>query len=129
MKDNNTFVGKINMETQTVFHANGDIYIYPCEFEQGQQIVAGGIRASQKGRMITQDDGTSCFKHYRRNSGSRYNILFETPHGEIRESASSVVCVLRFPKRYGKELIATLYGDESEKMNAYIQTRPTNTEW
>lgn len=129
MKNLNIFVENINMETQTVFLANGDINIYPCEFEQGQQIVPGGTSVSQKGRMITHDDGTSIFKHYRTNSGSRYNILFETPHGKIKESASSVVCEIRFPKRYGKDLIAKLHAEESEKMNAFIMTRTTNTEW
>ena len=129
MKKQNIFVEKINMETQTVFHTNGDINIYPCYFETNQQIVAGGNRASQKGRMITESDGTSHFKHYRNNSGSRYNHLFTTTHGDIKESESTVVFTLRFPKKYGKELITALHQEETEDMKAYIKTRKTNTEW
>ncbi len=129
MKQQNIFVENINMETQTVFHTSGDINIYPCEFERGQQIVAGGTRASQKGRMITEDDGTSHFKHYRQGSGSRYNRLFTTAHGDIKESESTVIFTLRFPKRMGKALIEALYNDESEEMKAYIKTRRTLTEW
>ena len=129
MKQQNIFVENINMETQTVFHTSGDINIYPCEFERGQQIVAGGTRASQKGRMITEDDGTSHFKHYRQGSGSRYNRLFTTAQGDIKESVSTVIFTLRFPKRMGKALIEALYNDESEEMKAYIKTRRITTEW
>ena len=104
MKKEKVFVENINMETQTVFHTNGDINIYPCDFERGQHIVAGGTRASQKGRMITEDD-------------------------DIKESESTVIFTLRFPKRMGKALIEALYNDESEEIKAYIKTRRTTTEW
>lgn len=129
MTNQNIFVESINMETQTVFHASGDINIYPCDFERGQQIVSGGTRASQKGRMITEDDGTSRFKHYRHDSGSRYNRLFTTAHGDIKESASTVIFLLRFPKRMGKALIEALLREEAEEMKAYVKTRRTKTEW
>lgn len=33
------FIDTIKMDTQTVFHNNGSINIYPCDFELGQQIV------------------------------------------------------------------------------------------
>lgn len=91
--------------------------------------MAGGSRASQKGRMITEDDGTSYFKHYRQNSGSRYNRLFATAHGDIKESESTVIFTLRFPKRMGKALIEALYKDETEEMKAYIKTRKQTVEW
>ena len=129
MNRQNVFIDNINMETQTVFHAGGDINIFPCDFERGQLIVAGGSRASQKGRMITEDDGTSYFKHYRQNSGSRYNRLFATAHGDIKESESTVIFTLRFPTRMGKALIEALYKDETEEMKAYIKTRKQTVEW
>ncbi len=129
MKKQNIFVENINMETQTVFHTSGDINIFPCGFEKGRQVVNGGTRASQKGRMITEGDGTSYFKHYRQNSGSRYSRLFTTAHGDIKESASTVIFTLRFPKKYGKTLIEDLLQQEAEEMKAYIKTRKTTTEW
>ena len=115
MQKQNIFVENLNMETQTVFHTSGDINIFPCDFERGQQIVAGGTHASQKGRMITEDDGTSYFKHYRHNSGSRYNRLFLTAHGDIKETTSDMIFTLRFPKKYGKSLIK-----ETEEMKEYL---------
>ena len=129
MNKQNIFFENINMDTQTVFHTSGDINIFPCDFERGQQIVASGTRASQKGRMITEEDGTSYFKHYRHNSGNRYDRLFTTAHGDIKESASTVIFTLRFPKKYGRALIEALYQQETEEMKAYIKTRKTKTEW
>lgn len=120
MQKKNIFVENLNMETQTVFHTSGDINIFPCDFERGQQIVAGGSHASQKGRMITEDDGTSYFKHYRHNSGSRYNRLFLTAHGDIKETTSDMIFTLRFPKKYGKSLIKALFCEETEEMKEYL---------
>lgn len=125
----NVFVESINMETQTVFHNNGSINIYPCDFELGQHIVSGGSVASQKGRMTTDDDGRSRFMPYAQNSGSRYTHLFATAHGEVKESQSSVIFTLRFPRKYGQALIESLFMEETEKMEAYIKTRRTMTEW
>ena len=39
---NNIFINNLQMETQTVFCQNGSINIFPCAFELGQHIVAGG---------------------------------------------------------------------------------------
>ncbi|MBR1448492.1 MAG: hypothetical protein IJ588_07095 [Prevotella sp.] len=118
------------METQTVFTENGNINIYPCAFEQGQHIVCGGGgEVSQKGRMVTEDDGTSRFTPYAKDSGSRYTTLFRTAHGEVKETLGSVIFQLRFPKRLGKALIEALYRDEAEQQAAFIKTRKTETQW
>ena len=117
------------METQTVFNQNGNINIYPCAFELGQHIVVGGDRASQKGRMVTEDDGTSHFRAYAKDSGSRYNMLFRTVHGEVKETLESVIFQLRFPKRMGKALIETLFREETDEQAAFIKTRQEETKW
>lgn len=123
------FIGNIKMETQTVFTENGNINIYPCGFELGKHIVRGGRKADQKGRMITDESGTSHFTPYAKDSGSRYNHLFETTHGEVKESQSSVIFTLRFPKKVRKELMEEQLFDEMEEMKAWLRTRRTNTKW
>ena len=117
------------METQTVFHNNGSINIYPCDFELGQHIVSGGTVASQKGRMTTDDDGRSKFMPYAQNSGSRYEPLFDTAHGEVKATKQSVIMTFRFPKKLGKALIEALFAEECEEVKAFIKTRRTLTEW
>ena len=124
------FIENLQMETQTVFTENGNINIYPCAFELGQHIVAGGMgEASQKGRMVTDDSGTSRFTPYAKDSGSRYTTLFRTAHGEVKETRDSVICLLRFPKKLGKVLIESLYREETEEQAAFIKTRQQETKW
>ena len=129
MQKKNVFVENLQMETQTVFNQNGNINIYPCGFEMGQHIVSDGNRASQKGRMVTEDDGRSCFRAYATDSGSRYNTLFCTAHGEVKETLDTVIFQLRFPKKLGKVLIEALYHDETSEQAAFIKTRQTETMW
>jgi len=118
------------METQTTFTENGNINIYPCSFELGQHIVAGGIgEASQKGRMVTDESGTSHFTPYAQGSGSRYTTLFRTAHGEVKETLENVIFQLRFPKRMGKALIESLFREETDEQAAFIKTRQTETQW
>ena len=117
------------METQTVFNQNGNINIYPCGFEAGQHIVSDGNRASQKGRMVTEDDGTSHFRAYAKDSGQRYTTLFRTAHGEVKETRGHLIFQLRFPKQMGKALIAALFHEETEEQAAFIKTRREETNW
>lgn len=102
-RENNVFIETINMETQTIFHNNGSVNIYPCDFELGQHIIANGRNiASQKGRMTTDDDGRSHFRPYAKGSGHRYMRLFDTPHGEMKMTKENIIFTLKFPKRFGK---------------------------
>ena len=129
MKQKRVFIEDLHMETQTVFYANGDININPCGFELGKHIVSGGTRASQKGRMVTEDDGTSRFHAYAKDSGSRYRTIFRTPHGEVKETQRSVIFQLRFPKKLGKAIIEELHREESAEQEAFVHTRRNKTKW
>ena len=128
-KNQNVFVDNIRIETQTVYNENGNINIYPCGFEENPHLVCNGDHAVQKGRMVTHDDGTSSFRPYAVESGSRYNRLFETAHGTVKETQNDIIIQLRFPKRLGKALVGTMFKDESEEVAAFIRTRPSETNW
>lgn len=125
----NVFVEDLHMETQTVFHANGNININPCCFELGNNIVSGADRIVQRGWMVTEDDGTSHFRPYAQGCGRRYRTLYSTPHGEVKETKSTIIFQLRFPKKMGKALVEALYHEESDEQGAYIKTRRTETQW
>lgn len=128
--ENNVFIETINMETQTIFHNNGSINIYPCDFELGQHILADGRNiASLRGRMTTDDDGRSHFRPYAKGSGHRYMRLFDTPHGEMKMTKENIIFTLKFPKRFGKALIEKLLGEESDMMKGYVKSRRTETHW
>lgn len=106
MNQTNIFVDTIHMETQTVFQGNGTINITPCGFEMGQQIVAGGMnQVRQKGRMVTNDDGTSRFIPYRKDSGYRYQLLDVSDHGEMKHSQKDFIFRFAFPMKWPMEKV------------------------
>ena len=129
MTNNQIFVDEIHMETQTVFHANGSINIFPCEFELGQQIVSGDFVASQKGRMTTEADGRSHFHPYALGSGPRYTPLYDTPHGEVKATKEKVIFNLSFPKRMDKEYLLAALSEEMNQMKAFVRTRQALLSW
>lgn len=127
---NQVFVKDTNMETQTVFMANGHIDIYPCSFEQGQHIVANGKdKASQKGRMVTDDNGTSHFRPYRKDSAVRYTPLMQTEHGEMKSTKKEIKIVFRFKKSLSAEQVAKAMHQEMAEMEKWMETRSTKTCW
>ena len=125
----NVFVDNVNIDTQTTYSENGKININRCPYEENPHLVLNGDLVSQKGRMVTEDDGTSCFRPYATNSGSRYNNLFQTAHGTVKETLNDIIIQLRFPKRLGKALIEAMFKDETEEVAAFIKTRTTETNW
>ena len=123
------FIDNTKLETQTIFNANGNINIYPCLFEENHNIVLNGDRASQKGRMVTLDDGTSCFYAYACDSGSRYKTLLRTLHGTVKETQSDLIFQLRFPKRLGVSLIGKMLLKEQKEQLTFVKTNVSKTNW
>ena len=128
-KETNVFIDTIHIETQTTYAENGRINILPCAFEENPHLVLHGDRASQKGRMVTEDDGTSHFHPYATDSGSRYNTLFRTAHGSVKETQEQVIFQLRFPKQLGKEVIEHFFREETSEQAAFVMTRRNETQW
>lgn len=96
--ENNIFVDNVNMETKTIFMKNGNINIYPRDYNRRKRVVAGGkSTASQKGRMVTESDGTSHFKRYRHNTGSRYQQLWRERYGMLKMSKTRLVLSISVP--------------------------------
>ncbi len=119
--------GEIKMDTQTMFHANGDINIYPCGWVD-EQVTSGGCRRS-KGRMIIEEDGTSLFHAYRRDSGSRYTHLFQTANGEVKRTRKNLIVKLVLPLGMGRmAIVETLWAQMQEIVN-YVRSLKDNTNW
>ena len=78
----NVFIETIKIDTQTVYHENGSVSVTPAVYEDGKhQVVAGGkTSVSQKGKLITDDDGRSKFLPYAAGSGSRYSRVSQVQH-------------------------------------------------
>ena len=127
-KNQIVFVDDTRIESQMLFSQNGNINIFPCAFEENHFIVANDDCASQKGRMVTLNNGTSHFRPYAVDSGSRYNFLFHTLHGEVKETNKHFIFILRFPKRLGLKLIKALLRSEQQEQSSFLNSyRPPKT--
>ena len=121
----NVFIQTTKMDTQTVYHENGAMTISPAEYEYGRhQIVAGGkTSVTQKGKLITDDDGRSKFLPYAAGGGRRYSRVFKTRHGTVKQSQSNIIFSINFPKKYGKTLINSLLHEELALIEAYAKSQ------
>ncbi len=115
------------MDTQTVFHANGDINIYPCAWSC-EQVTTGG-RRRPKGRMTIEEDGTSHFHAYRTNSGSRYQHLYCTENGELKCTRDNLIVKMTLPLGIGRMAMVEAITRQMTSMMAYIRTQKENTQW
>ena len=120
----NVFIETIKIDTQTVYHENGSVSVTPAVYEDGKhQVVAGKTMVSQKGKLITDDDGRSKFLPYAAGSGSRYSRVFKTRHGSVKQSQSNIIFSINFPKKYGKDLINSLLHEEMALIEAYAKSQ------
>lgn len=135
--------GEIGMDTQTMFHVNGDVNIYPCPWAE-QQVTNGGARHT-KGRMAVEEDGTSFFKAYRSNTGPKRELLFSTRHavvemtrpiyrtdrpGKVRRlDMEHIYVTFKFPKNLGLALMKSLFEEEADEVMSYLKTRKEETIW
>ncbi|MDD5861063.1 MAG: hypothetical protein PUD15_00670 [Prevotella sp.] len=123
------------METQTQFHENGDIDIFPASFELGRNDVAPG-KAKYRARIEVAEDGTTKVRMPSNKAiGSRYLTIFATDHGSIRVTKGGItkrrrlVVQFRFPNSCSQAEINLLFGNEYKKMEEYLQNNKTTDIW
>ena len=121
----NVFIETIKIDTQTVYHENGSVSVTPAVYEDGKhQVVAGGkTSVTQKGKLITDDDGRSKFLPYAAGGGSRYSRIFKTRHGTVKQSKANIIFSINMPKRYGKKLINSILHEELRQIEAYAKSQ------
>lgn len=119
--------GEIGMDTQTKFHVNGDVNIYPCPWAD-EQVTTGGCRRP-KGRMTIEEDGTSHFHAYRHNSGSRYTHLFMTANGEVKHTRQNLIVKLVLPLGIGRLAIIEALTRQMAEIINYIRSLKEITLW
>ena len=136
-------VGEVSMDTQTKFHVNGDVNIYPCGWVD-EQVTTGGCRQTE-GRMTIEEDGTSHYKAYRTNTGPKRERLFSTRHAVVektrpiyrndrpskarRLNQEYVYVTFKFPKNLGLALMKSLYAEEADEVMSFLKTRKEETIW
>ena len=118
--------GNVKMDTCTSFFANGDINIHPCPWESDKQVTSGGRRQSM-GRMIIEEDGTSHFRAYRFNSGSRYTHIYLTENGELKRTRTALIVKVVLPLGIGRFKIIKALTSQVQEIVNYIRSLQDNT--
>ena len=139
----------VQMDASVKFQLNGNMLIVPCPWEDEKQ-VTNGERVRYRGGIEVEPDGRTRVKRY--NIGSRgplHDTLYETAHGAVkitrpiyRKSDSYghkagerqidhefVYIKFKFPKKYGRSIIESVYRQEKEQILAFIQSRMEETIW
>ncbi len=126
------------MDGSIAFHANGDINIYPCPWEDDKQ-VTNGQRVRYAAGIEVDSDGRTRVKRWRKGSrGARHTTVFETAHGRVKVSnrwkreradEQQVIVEFKFPRKYGLALTRALYQEESDEVMSYLKTRKEETIW
>lgn len=136
--------GEIEMDTQTKFHANGNINIYPCGWVD-EQVTKNGPVHYRAGIKVDEDGRTRVKRYNDGMNGPMHETLFETAHAEVkmtrplfeskrgkqrrRLDREFVYVTFKFPKKYGLTLMKSLYQEEAEEVMSYLRTRKEETVW
>ncbi len=145
---NELLAQNVLMDGSVNFQANGDIHFLPCPWEDGKQVTPHGARVRYQGGISVDGDGHTHVKRYFRGTkGPKYETLYETEHGEVkmtrplwRKDASHpngyrrlteerVYVTFKFPKKYLASTMAWFFRQEAEKIEAFLRTRMTSTQW
>lgn len=140
---NNNILQEVQMDGCINFHANGDINIMPCPWEDEKE-ATDGKRVRYRGGIEVDSDGRTRVKRYLEGkNGPKLDTLFETAHGVVkmtfpqhdsnsgsrRMDKESVYMKFKFPKKLGLELTKALFEDECDKILSFLKTRNQETIW
>ena len=137
-----TILQNVEMDTQTSFIANGDIMIYPCNWEADKAPVTadGQRRVNYKAGVAVDEDGKTLVKRYNiGKNGSKYEVIYETAHAEVKMTRpwkqhrflnrEKVIVDFKFPRKYPLSLMKLMFYQECEQIMAFLNSRKEDTLW
>lgn len=128
---NKILYNMVKMDTQTVYHANGDMNIYPTSYEQPKAPITDG-RKFYKGSVHLDEDGKAHVKRYNIGSqGTRYITLCETEHCVIKRARKTglIVETWHFKPAMTLSDIQEVKERERPRIEAFYKSRKEVTEW
>lgn len=128
----NVFI-RSERETQTTYHEDGMVDINLCSFERDRALGVvpwrNGDRVAQKGRMLTEHDGTSHFIPYRSTGMQRYERLIATRRSTVKRCRKAVIVSMRFPADSRHHNLGKLIGDEARTLRSVIGKVKDDIDW
>jgi hypothetical protein len=122
--------GDVKMDTVTVYSEN-QIKVDACPWMKDQMDeVAPDGRLKLRGYTIIEPGAQMTFTPYRVGTGSRYKVLFKTEHCDVmRTQKGTIVEKWRFKPTMTTADICNARQNESQRINAYYQSRKEETVW
>lgn len=137
-----TILQNVEMDTQTSFIANGDITIYPCNWEADKAPVTadGQHRVNYKAGVAVDEDGKTLVKRYNTGkNGSKYEVIYETAHAEVKMTRpwkqhrflnrEKVIVDFKFPRKYPLSLMKQMFYQDTRQIMAFLNSRKEDTLW
>ena len=137
-----TILQNVEMDTQTSFIANGDITIYPCNWEADKAPVTadGQRRVNYKAGVAVDEDGKTLVKRYNTGkNGSKYEVIYETAHAEVKMTRpwkqhrflnrEKVIVDFKFPRKYPLSLMKQMFYQDTRQIMAFLNSRKEDTLW
>ena len=133
----------VQMDASVNFQLNGNMLIVPCPWEDDKE-VTNGERVRYRAGIEVDADGRTRVKRYNvGKNGPMHDTLYETAHGAVkmtrpqirpsdgrrRITEEYVYVTFKFPKKYGRSIIESVYRQEKEQVLAFIQSRKEETIW
>ena len=120
----NILLNDVRMDTQTAFFMNGDIHVYPCDYEEYKAPIMSEKKASFRGRITLMENGEAEVKRY--HIGSQppmYRKLYSTEHCDVVMSqAGNVYERWRFDKKLPIYKIWEIRKREMPQVDAFFLT-------
>ena len=115
----------VTMDTETTFHANGDVTTLPNGWEGYKApVTLDGEKMALRGRMEVLPDGSTYFKAYRNGTGSKYTPIYSVLNGVLKTTKSDKkVIVLTFRGGLTDKQVADGLRQQAGEIANYIEYR------
>lgn len=110
----------VEVHASVNYHENGDITIRPEKKKPMESRI-------EQGRVITESDGTSHFRAYRRTEKKNYEIIFQTTNGVVKTTRSEkhperkkIIVKVSLPYSIGKDRYCEEFARQIGNMLDYL---------
>lgn len=112
----------VNIQAEVCHYDNGDFVVKPMQSKRRMD------ERVQQGRVMTESDGTSHFKAYRKSGRKAYEIVFQTPNAEVKTTCprknvkrKKIIVKMSLPAEMGMERVCREIGKQMCDILDYLE--------
>ena len=110
---------RVCLQTETVYLKDGEIAVYPCSFEETDDITIGGHEVVIRGTTRLSPNGRAKFRPYAKTGVERH-YDYKTKYTRVRFCKHDVVMEMRVPKNLGKGDMLRIMDHEFAGVNDFL---------